>query len=513
MKSITSVLRKTISFILAFAVFFNCLPIMSGTMEASAAASYWKNFKVESASHSNTITWERLTNKQQKKIDGIAIFQGTNETNLKCVKRIGKTKTSYVNKNVKAGVKYYYVLTTYKTIKAKQKQYYNKSSKKWVARKPAAKKWGKCPSGKYKGKKTRKVKVTSYEYSNESPLKCTATKKKSSTSKPAGTDTDTDQTVTQLNTEPKYSYKIKFFVQPYTGGSAFFLETNNSNLTLWDPDREHYNDGKYVAIETLDAEGKDVSYYVTPHPRNPTYSNIGHYSIRLPSSKIYDDIKYTRYFKNDLGNYQGEVQGGYMGYFAPPSSGVFTIRIREYSVNGNNITSTKAITLGKVNVLDQSKEYKAWMQQVINNNTDSSMTKPEKMLAICKYLRSIAHYPDCLTPEAMTALEQRYDRYGMAYITSVLTDNTPAFVSHIWDSYTSPYCLEDFGEMLGYPVRSLYWDYPQGSGAWAANHYLAESTEDGSIYLFCPSDKTEYDLDEINMIEPISYRNYWLVLG
>lgn len=499
MRSITSTLRVSFIFILAFAVFFNFFPVASGTLKASAA-TYWKNYSVKSTARTNNIIeWKQLTSKQQAKIHGIAIFQGTNMYNLKRIKRVGKSSTSYVNTKVEEGRSYCYILKTYTKKKFKRKQYYNKSAKKWTARKPSSRNWGVCPSGKYKGKKTRKVTVTSYTYANASPIKWV--------------ETVTGQTITQLDIEPKYSYKIKFFVQPYTGGSAFFLETDNSNLNLWDPDRENYDDGEYVAIETLDAEGKDVSYYVTPHPRNPSYSNIGHYSITLPSGKIYDDIKYTRYFRDDLGNYRGEVQGGYMGFFAPPSSGVFTIRVREYSVNGDDITSTKDITLGEVNVLDRSKEYKAWMQQIIDNNTDSSMTKPEKMMAICKYLVKIAHYPDCLTPEAMVTLEERYDRYGMAYIQSVLTEDTPAFVSHIWDSYTSPYCLEDFGEMIEYPVRSLYWDYPQGSSAWAANHYLAESVEDGSIYMFCPSDKTDYDLDEIKMIEPISYEDYWLVLG
>ena len=183
-------------------------------------------------------------------------------------------------------------------------------------------------------------------------------------------------------------------------------------------------------------------------------------------------------------------------------------------MNGYDITATEPKTLGKITVLDSSVEYKAWMQQVINENTDASMTKPEKMQAICKYIVKTGHYPDCLTDEALNEYKELYgESHGWAYIKSVLGRyNKPDFVCLCWDSYTSTYLLEDFGEMIDYRVRSMYWDYPQGTSEWAGYHYLVESLDDGSIYMACPGDKKDYGLDEIEKINPIVYQDYWLVL-
>ena len=548
----TRIVKNALSIFVAVTVLFSGLPLLTGSAEASAASSYWKNYSVTSTSYkSNTIKWKTLTKAQQKNISGIAVYRGTSTKNMKLLKRIKRTSTKYVDTKAKAGKKYYYRLKTFKK-KGKQYKYSNKSAIKRVITKkrPGQAKDSKFevwfPYGKWSLYDGDQLTVTA---ESSGRIKWSSSDTSIATIKDAGknaftshsgiitfirpgkvriiatnydgqkksrTYTVTGDTIIQTNKEPNYSYKMKFFNQAYTSTTnSFFLETDNPSNTLWDhdwmEDDAPRKNGDYIDIEVLDVKGNDVSHYVI---ENASGYNYGFDAIYLSPSGLYDDVQYTSWYKDENNHYHGEVAGGYLGRFKPPSAGVYTIQIREYSVNGSEFTVSNTKTLGTVNVLDKSKEYKAWMQQVIDNTTDPSMTKPEKMKAICTYLHSIAHYPDCLSKEGLDKYEERYgESHGWAYIDSIVgRNNVPNFVSHVWDSYTSPYCLEDFGNMIGYPVHSLYYDSPVGSADWQSNHFIAESVEDGSWYAFCPGDKTEYDLDEIDMIDPVTYQNYWLVL-
>lgn len=66
--------------------------------------------------------------------------------------------------------------------------------------------------------------------------------------------------------------------------------------------------------------------------------------------------------------------------------------------------------------------------------------------------------------------------------------------------------------MIEYPVHSLYGDYQPGTAEWASNHYLVQSVDDGSYYMACPVSRNNYNLDEIEMIDPITYQGYWQIL-
>ena len=162
-------IKRAFSVFLAVAVSFACIPAFAGSLEADAASPYWKNVHVKSClCTSNTITWKKLTKKQRKKISGIAVFQGTDQGSLKCIKRVRKTRTSCEDKNVRPGTKYCYQLRTYKIKKVKQKQYYNKKTGKWQTK-------------KLRNAKKRTVKVTRYKYAHRSPLKWVTTKQAKNT--------------------------------------------------------------------------------------------------------------------------------------------------------------------------------------------------------------------------------------------------------------------------------------------------------------------------------------------
>lgn len=164
--NIKNTIKNTLSILVAFAILFSGIPILTGSAEVDAATPYWKGYAVKSSSYTNnTISWKGLTAKQKKKISGIAIFQGTNTKNLKCVKRIGKGNKAYKNANVRPGVRYCYQLRTYTVKKVKQKQYYNKKTRKWQTK-------------KIKKAKTRRVNVPKYVYSNKSSVKWVTTARK-----------------------------------------------------------------------------------------------------------------------------------------------------------------------------------------------------------------------------------------------------------------------------------------------------------------------------------------------
>lgn len=155
-------IKRALSILIAFAVVFTCFPVLSGTAEADAASSCWKNVKASATGEKTTaVSWSKLSTKQQKKIHGITVFR-----NGKAVKNLSKTATTFNDKNLAVGTKYVYQIKTYKKTTKKVKMWYNKKTKKWQTKKPAK---------KYRGKK-KTLKKTEYKYSNASPKKTTTTK-------------------------------------------------------------------------------------------------------------------------------------------------------------------------------------------------------------------------------------------------------------------------------------------------------------------------------------------------
>ena len=127
-----TLVKKGISIFLSFAILFSGIPALTGSIEADAAASYWKKLKVSSTTTSrNTITWKKLSAKQRKKISGIAVYRGTTTKNMKLLKRIKKSSKKFVDTKAMPGEKYYYRLKTY-TKKKKSYKYRNVSPVKGV---------------------------------------------------------------------------------------------------------------------------------------------------------------------------------------------------------------------------------------------------------------------------------------------------------------------------------------------------------------------------------------------
>lgn len=157
MKNVT---KHIAVFIAAFALFFTSLPV---TADAVSAPAKVKNFKAAPKSETSV----RLTWKKPGKCTGYAVY-----VNGKLNKRLSVRNTAYIVSKLKPGKTYKFVIRSYNTYR--KKQYYNFRTRKWQTKKPAKKYWKKCPSGKYKGRKTRIA--TAYKYSKASAIRTAKTK-------------------------------------------------------------------------------------------------------------------------------------------------------------------------------------------------------------------------------------------------------------------------------------------------------------------------------------------------
>ena len=259
----------------------------------------------------------------------------------------------------------------------------------------------------------------------------------------------------------KYSYEVCFFGQPYAGGvnTPIFIKTNA-------PEKSGF------CLELYDAAGNKVplSYVLTE----------------------YDDMKP----QNDISKLL-KVDGGYVATLELKRTGTFTVKITETSYIN---TKPASVILGKITVLNEATAKKEWIRSVISKATTSSMTKPEKMRAVCEYLYNHSRY-----------LKNYVDGNGQLHYLSLITDEgIPDWVRGEWSSYTSPKLLEEFGAELGYKVKSLYNAFPSGSEEWYQYHYCAQATEDGELYSICHVSETNCytDIRSKENIPKIDFKNY-----
>ena len=177
-KNITSIL-------IVFALIFTTIPIISGNIEVYAASKpgQVKSVKVSynSGTGINTITWKKVsgaTGYQIYRASGVFTYTPSYKSQYKSYAKVATiSSTTYKDINFKEFTNNGYKVRAYKYIY--KTQYYNSKTKKWQNSKPKKKYYKACPSGKYKGKKTRKVvKSTLYgSYSSIVGVKNTYNKK------------------------------------------------------------------------------------------------------------------------------------------------------------------------------------------------------------------------------------------------------------------------------------------------------------------------------------------------
>ena len=260
-----------------------------------------------------------------------------------------------------------------------------------------------------------------------------------------------------------YTYKIHLLTEPYGNAGTermlipVYLETDNPNYLSYD-------------FSIKDNNGKDVKFSTvyTYYKRGNNTSKHLDFSIdSIPTGCVY--LGYTNY------------------------SGKATIDVYEYDNDGNeNIVSTKQIT-----IKDYNAEEQAWIQSVINNATDSSMTNSDKMFAICKYLGEDLNLQ-------YTKVDK--DNPDNGYLSILADEGKPYWITRRANSYISPTFLVKFGAALGYPLHNCYYDYEEGSDMWRAFHTYAYSEADDLYFRACPGISSGYT--DLTTIEQINLKNY-----
>ena len=114
-----------------------------GIAEVNAASGLPKisSLRASAQKTSVSISWKKLTKKQQKKVKGIAIYRNGEQ-----IKLISKKSRFFTDQSLKAGTAYTYTIKTYKT--TKKKEWFNKQTQKWQKKKPAKQYRGKSRKAK-----------------------------------------------------------------------------------------------------------------------------------------------------------------------------------------------------------------------------------------------------------------------------------------------------------------------------------------------------------------------------
>ena len=255
----------------------------------------------------------------------------------------------------------------------------------------------------------------------------------------------------------RYSYKLYFLDTVDTGlyggvSKPLYIQTDNPDPSSID----------------LVADGKSVFNILT----------------NWDGEQYYDDIDYLK--KDDCDNALHKVEGGYVGYLEFEKAGTYHVEVREIGKEGYAVAKTVRWT-----VRDYNTDLYAWMDQIIADHTNSSMTPFEKMDAVCDYLISddLFHY---------------VTRSNNKNVSLAAIPNGPCFKAYRWDSYVSPYMLCVFAERIGGfdEIHNCYGDYPIGSAEWSSTHYYAKLTIGSEVRRFavCPLSFTG-DIGEVKKID------------
>ncbi len=241
---------------------------------------------------------------------------------------------------------------------------------------------------------------------------------------------------------PHYKYEVKFFNPPYSDlMNIAYIKTKN-------PCRN--------------TQIKLVLY-------NEQDGTVGSYWVENGKNSIYSDLKNMSYKKN----------GGYFSKISLLHPGKCKVRVEEYD---NKYNLTGYANLGYIDVKDYQKERTAWMKSVIKKQTTNSMTKKEKLRAITNYM--IEH-----------SVYIKNDGTYLVFIAAEVGIPFWKFAKYEFDSFDSPNLLEDFADMIDYPVDNLYDNYKYGTNEWNINHYKVYSEEDDAYFAFCASTTT-------NIVDP-----------
>lgn len=321
-----------------------------------------------------------------------------------------------------------------------------KSSKKSVATVKAAGKKAIQITGKKAGKAVITVKITTKKKKVKTiQYKVTIKKKKTSDKKKK----DEDNTPKQPNTPPeqpvdvkaKYSYELKI------------MNSKDKNL---------YNNSKVVIyVKTNNPDPYSfkadcgTSRLVKKEDENGVFYTTEDEFHEIIAPKEYADVHYT----NDY----NAVNGGYIFIYEWDTPGTKNFSIQE-KVGEKWVTAAKM----DIELKDNEKAEQEWVQGVLAEVTDDTMTKDEKLEKVRRYVLDNFKY-------------DRNNENGSIYLLADVGVYWERKYIDCWDA-TDIMCL--FAKELGLEGRWTYAGYKL--------HYYATITIDGEDYDYdaCPMSET-----------------------
>lgn len=321
-----------------------------------------------------------------------------------------------------------------------------KSSKKSVATVKAAGKKAIQITGKKAGKAVITVKITTKKKKVKTiQYKVTVKKKKTSDKKKK----DEDNTPKQPNTPPeqpvdvkaKYSYELKI------------MNSKDKNL---------YNNSKVVIyVKTNNPDPYSfkadcgTSRLVKKEDENGVFYTTEDEFHEIIAPKEYADVHYT----NDY----NAVNGGYIFIYEWDTPGTKNFSIQE-KVGEKWVTAAKM----DIELKDNEKAEQEWVQGVLAEVTDDTMTKDEKLEKVRRYVLDNFKY-------------DRNNENGSIYLLADVGVYWERKYIDCWDA-TDIMCL--FAKELGLEGRWTYAGYKL--------HYYATITIDGEDYDYdaCPMSET-----------------------
>lgn len=347
-----------------------------------------------------------------------------------------------------------------------------------------------------KGTKKKTIKIITLtrrnfnqKFNKPKPAQNTATEKKPETTeqKPSSsTSTQKPSSTTQSGYKDEYG-----FVWEYEG-SEWLKEVPRSNykykIKMLTPGP--YYSSLSSVDNNFEIRGTHVVFYVetdNPFTKDDPYICLSEKkgkqdwgdSFTYPT--LYDNITTTSK-KECIFSQTFKKPGTYTYYLleAPVTK-------RDYQFHGS--TPVAKIT---IKVQDIAPLYNQWLKKVVAENTNSSMTKKEKIQALSKYLKDYLLYDWC------TPTKRLY---------TVQTESTPFFFDSPYkcgvDCIVAPRVLKHLGTLVG--VDNIYYE----------NHY-ARAIIDGTKYTFDPTPpcyKSEVNLEDfpkvdLSTLPDISTNNY-----
>ena len=351
-----------------------------------------------------------------------------------------------------------------------------------------------------KGTKKKTIKIITLtrrnfdqKFNKPKPTQNTATEKKPETTeqKPSSsTSTQKPSSTTQSGYKDEYG-----FVWEYEG-SYYLKEVPRSNykykIKMLTPGPYYNNHVKTSNDGDFEILGSNtcILYVETDNPCGKYDPSIGwsdtnsKYSpgYGLKKTTLYNNIKSDTPNKHCILSIQFNNPGTYTYYLMESP-----MTKRDTAVHGS--TPVAKIT---IKVQDIAPLYNQWLKKVVAENTNSSMTKKEKIEALSKYLKDYLLYDWC------TSTSRLY---------TVQTESTPFFFDSSYkcgvDCIYAPRILKHLGALVG--VDNIY----------SENHY-ARAIIDGTKYTFDPTPpcyKSEVNLEDfpkvdLSTLPDISTNNY-----